>query len=332
MTTPRIPDNPRTAGTVTPDVSDMRLFLRGIIGSAILLLATKAVELLFFGPGYYSSLAQHPFWIIVLIAALADGLFVGVATAGLAAMMMDWPPRPIGVDITSHYIDIAILPLQWLMVALCVGALRQIEIRNERAMKRRNDELVDMNEALAEEVQRLDAAVESMEVAAITREGSEQVGIAERLVALRHADRDDLSRRFAEAAALYTAQPSVLLTWDGETSLTPVAEIGREGLSVPIPASEALFRQLKDSLAGILLEGAPIEGTDGVLVAAPIHSRGGQFVGAVLILARDKDQAGEQMAIAELLASVLSTPLSAVAEPVRISRLPNFLVVGGKGD
>ena len=97
------------------------LFLRGLVGSAVLLLAIKASESLFFGAGYFSSLTYHPFWIVILLAAVQHGLFVGLSIVGLATMMMDWPSRAVGTDITEYYVDIATQPVQWLVVALVIG-------------------------------------------------------------------------------------------------------------------------------------------------------------------------------------------------------------------
>ena len=85
-------------------------FLRGFVGSAILLVAINAAEPVFFGEGHFASLTYHPFWIVILLAAVQHGLFVGLSVVGLATMMMDWPSRPVGMDITEHYVDIATAP------------------------------------------------------------------------------------------------------------------------------------------------------------------------------------------------------------------------------
>lgn len=144
-------------------------FLRAFIGSAVLLLTISAAEPLFFGEGYFSTLTYHPFWIVVLLAAVQHGLFVGVATVGLATLMMDWPPRPVGVDITAHYVDMATTPTQWLIVALLIGSYRQAQIRRDQQVRRHNARLAVINDTLATEIHRLDAALMRAELSAATR-------------------------------------------------------------------------------------------------------------------------------------------------------------------
>ncbi|MDO5370578.1 MAG: hypothetical protein Q4F04_09565 [Paracoccus sp. (in: a-proteobacteria)] len=172
-------------------------FLRGFLGSAVLLLIIRAAEPLFFGEDYFSTLTYHPFWIVVLLAAVQHGLFVGVATVGLATLMMDWPPRPVGVDITAYYADMAATPTQWLIVAVIIGLYRQGQIRRDQRVRRGNARLIEMNDALAKEIYRLDAALARAELAAATRpEGAAPAFLRPALDALLRlsdpaADRND---------------------------------------------------------------------------------------------------------------------------------------------
>lgn len=145
------------------------LFLRSFVSSAVLLVAIKAIEPVFFGEGHFATLTYHPFWIVILLAAVQHGLFVGLSIVGLAAMIMDWPSRPVGTDITEHYVDIATAPAQWLIAALLIGLYRQQQIRHERALARDNDRLREINQTLAGEIHRLDAFVARAELAAATR-------------------------------------------------------------------------------------------------------------------------------------------------------------------
>jgi hypothetical protein len=159
-----VPRSPRPAA----DAGGTSLLLRAVLESLLLLLLMRAVEALFFGPGTFASMSLHPFWIVVLITSAQHGLFAGVITAGLAALMMEWPQRPIGMDITEHYLDVAIVPMQWLLVALCVGLFRQGEIRAKNFLAAENARLSEANEVLAKEVDRLDATIWDMELAAVT--------------------------------------------------------------------------------------------------------------------------------------------------------------------
>lgn len=153
---------------VATSTSGTILLLRAVLESLLLLLLIRVVEALFFGPGTFASMSLHPFWMVVLIASVQHGLFGGVLTAGLAALMMDWPARPIGMDITEHYLAVTIVPMQWLLVALCMGLFRQVEIRAGRRLDVENARLSEVNEALAAEVDRLDGIIWEMELTAVT--------------------------------------------------------------------------------------------------------------------------------------------------------------------
>lgn len=144
-------------------------FLRGFVGSAVLVLAIDLSEGLLFGDGYFAGLTWHPFWIVILLATVQHGLFVGLPIVGLATMMMDWPTRPVGVDITEHYGLIATVPAQWLAIALLIGVYRQQQLTRERAIARECARLREVNLVLAGEIHRLDAFVARTELAAATR-------------------------------------------------------------------------------------------------------------------------------------------------------------------
>lgn len=222
------------------------LFLRGFISSAVLLAAINASEPLFFGEGHFATLTYHPFWLVILLAAVQHGVFVGLSVVGLATIMMDWPSRPVGMDITEHYVDIATAPAQWLIAALLIGLYRQQQIRHERSLARDNDRLRDVNRTLAEEIHRLDVFVARAELAAATR----SLHTAEpdkRLAALdRLADADAAHRvpAFIAAARACIPEPVAWLTLDDAGRLVPVA-VTDETIELPeiwppdTPLSEA---------------------------------------------------------------------------------------------
>ncbi|TNC74978.1 hypothetical protein [Rubellimicrobium roseum] len=185
--------------------------LRDLLGAVTLLLVARAAEPLFFGQGFYATLAIHPFWLVVILASVQGGFFVGVATAAAAAMSMDWPPRPVGVDIAAHYVELAVVPVQWLLAAIVIGGFRQGQIRDEAALSAENVRLRQMNEDLAAEVQRMDATVAALELhlatmeveAADSNSGGEgdrvpEPGLAA-LAALARACPDDFEAAFADA-------------------------------------------------------------------------------------------------------------------------------------
>lgn len=191
------------------------LFLQGFAGSAVLLLAIDATEPLFFGPGYFAGLTYHPFWIVILLAAVQHGLFVGLSVVGLAALLMDWPTRPLGVDITAHYADIATAPAQWLLVALIVGLYRQHQLRNERAIRQSNARLQQVNQTLVGEIRRLDSYVTQTEQMVAIAGSAPNSALLSALDALARADASRRGECFVAAARLCLPGPGAWLAMDG---------------------------------------------------------------------------------------------------------------------
>jgi hypothetical protein len=144
------------------------LFVRSLVESIVLLLLLRVIESLFFGTGFFASLTLHPFWLVVLLSSMQHGLYSGVATAGLAALLLDWSPHATGVDVTDHQLAIAILPFQWLVASLCIGLFRHAQIRAQRQLAQDNARLQVINEALAAEVLRLDSVIRDLELEAAT--------------------------------------------------------------------------------------------------------------------------------------------------------------------
>lgn len=221
---------PPSRDRITPH-ADGGNFLRGFVGSAVLLLVIDTAEPLFFGPSYFAGLTYHPFWIVILLAAVQHGLFVGLSVVGFATLLMDWPARPLGVDITAHYVDVATVPAQWLLVALVVGLYRQQQLHDERAVRQSNERLRQVNQTLADEICRLDGYVTQTErMVAIT--GSDpNTGILAALDALARADAARRRDAFVAAAQLCLPGPGAWLTIEG-ASFT-IAAATQPDLRVP---------------------------------------------------------------------------------------------------
>ncbi len=192
---------------------DVRDFLRAVLGNFILLLLLVSAENLFFETGFYSSLIQHPFWIIVLIAAVHDGLFVGVLIAVAATFLMDWPTRPAEVDITAHYIQVAILPLQWLLAALCIGLFRQAELRRARAATAEMARLRLVNDVLAVDLMKIEAEMANTQLETLLNDQSLDASddLFSRISALQEADILNIAPLFSAVAELCTALPVSIL-------------------------------------------------------------------------------------------------------------------------
>ena len=214
----------------TPSGADVWEFIRAVIGNVILLLVLVGVERLFFDQGFYATLIQHPFWIVVLIAAVHDGLFVGVLIAVASTALMDWPSRPAEVDITAHYIQVAILPLQWVLAALCIGLFRQAELRKAMLASTEMKRLQRVNEVLAADIMTIEAQIAHMQLETLSRDETQDgdTTLVGKILALQGADMLNLVSLFGEVADLCTPFPArvLLKTVDGEFSLLDADQPG----------------------------------------------------------------------------------------------------------
>jgi len=143
--------------------------LKGIAVIIFALMALKLVELVFFGSGYYATLAFHPFWIVVIMAPLLQGFSGGIAAMVLASLLLGLPDRGIGEDAIGYLVRSADLPLRWLVVALLIGLVRQIQIdENERLQDDLRQTASDRDQ-LAHEVERMDRLLADLERKAAAR-------------------------------------------------------------------------------------------------------------------------------------------------------------------
>ena len=133
-----------------------------------LLVGLLAIETLFLGRGAYAALDLHPFWLPVILVALQHGLYGGVATAALASWLMDWPPRAPGVDISTYNLEMAHLPIQWLLYAVLIGLYRHGERQKQAEQERELARLRHSNQVFADEIRRIDEELWRFEVAAAT--------------------------------------------------------------------------------------------------------------------------------------------------------------------
>jgi hypothetical protein len=128
-------------------------------------------------------------------------------------MMLDWPIRPPGLGIADYYLELARLPVQWVIAAALLGVYRQSQIRLDAERMREIAHLRTVNECFAEEVAKLDDELWQFEIAVAVSPGvgAESVNAVStkccatealvRLAALRAARPSEVGRRFAASAA-----------------------------------------------------------------------------------------------------------------------------------
>lgn len=296
-------------------------FLRAILGNVMLLLILLGVERVFFGQGYYSSLIQHPFWIVVLVASVQDGLYVGVLVAAAATALMDWPARPAEADITTHYIQVAVMPLQWLLAALCIGLFREAELKKTRATMAEMEQQKRVSDVLAADIVELEAQIarEHLEkLSADTSAGSEN-NIVTCVLELQDLAPENLHDKFKELARLCTPLPAYFLTTNAEGGLE--LDDGEKTVSNPnleLKFDHELLLTLRNSAVVILDRTEPFEDNPKfefvVLVGIASPDRR-SLHGAVALLAPKRTIANDSVDAAKFLAAVLGPILTRARAP-----------------
>lgn len=291
-------------------------FLRAVLGNFMLLLLLVGAERLFFEQGFYSSLIQHPFWIIVLIAAVHDGLFVGVLIAVASTFLMDWPTRPAEVDITAHYIQLAILPLQWLLAALCIGLYRQGELRRAAEAAAEMARLQRVNEVLAAEVIAGEAQIFRTQLETLSRDETldcdgELVG---RILALQGANLSNLVSLFGMVAELCTSLPARILlkNTEGEFEFLDADRADIENYGEPLFDKEKM-ESLRTIPVVVAYRAAPFDRLPEYhyRVVVGVTSPGRRTLhGAVELLAKDNKSALRAANSARFLAILLAPVLA----------------------
>lgn len=301
MTATGVNASSQSADVALPAPTEISVLLRSIFESLLVLLLLRAIEQVFFGPGTFSAQAVHPFWIVVLIASVQSGVFAGVFSAGLAVLMMDWPARPIGVDITDYYLSVAIVPAQWLLAALVVGLFRQTQIRAERQLIGDKARLVDANKILAGEVVRLDKLFRDLELEAVTaQERADRLpdALTKTAVLASAAPKEVPGRLVAAGAALGARDVRLIIDGedrgrDGSKSLPalrqlnalrrndrPIRELSQAGHAVPLRLDEGEAaiceigrKSRRDQAAFILVEQEECLPPENALIVAEILAR-----------------------------------------------------------
>ncbi|UMA64587.1 hypothetical protein LVO79_16530 [Roseivivax marinus] len=218
-------DGPTSAlrrGTARDDL------MRGVVGAVVLLLLLAAAERFLFAPGFYDTLTLHPFWIVILIAALQHGTAVGCAAVAMATVLMGWPDRLVGEGCrrlcrTGRSSALA--------VARCGPDRRALssekQIVETETLRADAARLEGMTASLAAEVERMDDMIVSLEREAAARpaadpapapkptgEGALLRRALPELSALAGARGDELPATFEAAAKALLDGPVALVARD----------------------------------------------------------------------------------------------------------------------
>lgn len=298
---------PPRGGRIGQAAAAMAPVFRAMLDAIVLIVIFLLAEKLFFGSGFYAGLDFHPFWVVVLLTTLQNGLYAGVIAAFFSTLAMEWPARAIGVDIVEHYIQVSILPLQWLLTALLLGAFRGAELRDQAWLKKELRSAEKDKRRLAEELRLTDASLEEVQIEVLTRSGLSPNLVAQTLFKLGS---DQVGADFEgafDAACRLLAQDPCLLVLRRNDRFEVVAGDGtsRELFAAAIPGNKHFDEAVARSVPSVLDSAEVKRGTFGALALSPIRDDTGEPLGAVVILAENADRAAQAMLPASILAGIV---------------------------
>ena len=137
-----------------------------LVEMALFLGVTLAVDRIFLDGSRFRSMAQHPFWILVLLIAVQYGTNAGLLAAlasSVALLAGNVPAQAIFQDRFAWVFDILRLPLLWFLAAVILGELRSRQIREKERLGLELAETSRREHVVAAAYKRLEAVKEALE-------------------------------------------------------------------------------------------------------------------------------------------------------------------------
>ena len=119
------------AGAAPPEARPRALRLVGLVEIALFFAAALALDWGLFEADRFREVQPHPFWLIVLVAALQYGTNEGLAAAAAATAALlvgNIPPPTIEQDIYDYYLSLSANPVMWMIAAVLIGEMRNRQI------------------------------------------------------------------------------------------------------------------------------------------------------------------------------------------------------------
>ncbi|MBU6371094.1 MAG: hypothetical protein KJS97_00075 [Alphaproteobacteria bacterium] len=254
--------------------------------------------------GALATLAPHPFWIIVLFAAVQYGAWggaIGAAAASLALYARGVPHRG-AEDFFEYTSTILALPAMWLLAAVAFGGLRSLHIRKLRALEARLDETLSHANTIATGFTRACGEIKRLE-ARIASDTATVNTIIRDIAAIGAGGRDTVRQSLSAFAQHCLGTPNITI-WI--FSSDPAAADGTlDGLELSQDVTTTLFEQRRAAV----IAGLP----DDIAVAAPIVAA--DDISGLLIVWRIDDLSPTDAAHLGRRAELLGLALGVLLEP-----------------
>lgn len=155
--------------SLRPGVSALRLRRSALLEMVLFFAAALGIDYFAFGGTRFYGMAEHPFWMIVILVSVTYGINEGLLAAALSSVALlagNLPAQGIDQDVYAYAYGIAERPLLWLLAAVVVGGMRQRQLRERAALRVELARTREERDVVADSYGRLKVAKEQMEIAA----------------------------------------------------------------------------------------------------------------------------------------------------------------------
>lgn len=227
----------------------LRLRRSALVELALFFALALAVDHFAFGGQRFYGMAEHPFWLAVILASVSYGLNEGLLAAALASAALlagNLPEQAIDQDVYAYAYAVAERPLLWLLAAVVFGGLRQRQLHERAELCAELARTRDERDVLADSYGRLKLAKEQLEIAAAAQ-GRTVAATYAAARAMEGPGRDQVAAGAADLVRAALNADSVSLFAATEGALVLTSAQGWEANAAParaIPTTAALFDQV----------------------------------------------------------------------------------------
>lgn len=276
-----------------PAVARPRLTLRrsALLEMALFFAAALAIDAMAFGGSRFAGMAEHPFWLVVVLMSVTYGLNEGLLAAivsSVALLAGNLPEQALDQDVYAYAYGVAERPLEWLLAALVFGSLRQRQLRERAALR---DELARTREerdVVADSYGRLKTAKQQLEIVAAAQSRT----VAATYAAARALEQSSRAQVAAGAAELVrvvlnASQVSVFALSDDALTLElaqgwEASAPWQRAFAAGSPLFEQIVRQRR-AVAAMRAEDRPVLAGHGVLAGPLVAPGSGEVLGMLKI-------------------------------------------------
>lgn len=248
-----------------------------------------AVDRLLFAGDQFASVAPHPFWLPVLLAATQYGVAAGMFAAAAASVALyagGLPAQAAGADYYDYAAYVTTKPALWFAAALLLGGLRAVQIRHAERTAERLAETSAYAETIASAFKQARGEIERLETR-IAGDTATVGGLLRQLAQLDLRDGAACSPILNGLAADMIGAAQVTVFFGSSAGATPLA-VANDILPLGQPASPcaAAFAILAQTRRSIELSQAGADKLlpEGSSLLAPIIAQpGDRLLGAISV-------------------------------------------------